>query len=100
MVQTRDGYLLCLHRICKPKGDIKQRSNGQPNGQHPIVYFHHGLLMNSEVWVCQMDAQNSLAFQLVEEGYDCWVRCQLYKVNLDFTNRNSLETTEEIRLLR
>jgi lysosomal acid lipase/cholesteryl ester hydrolase len=38
------------------------------------VYLHHGLLMNSEVWVCLTDEQRCLPFVLVERGYDVWVR--------------------------
>src|SRR5271163_4894375 len=38
----------------------------------PVVYLHHGLLMNSEVWVCQIEEKLSLPFRLVEEGYDVW----------------------------
>jgi pimeloyl-ACP methyl ester carboxylesterase len=36
------------------------------------VYLHHGLLMNSEVWICQIEEKLSLPFRLVEEGYDVW----------------------------
>lgn len=34
--------------------------------------MHHGLLMNSEVWVCITDAQRCLPFVLVERGFDVW----------------------------
>lgn len=34
--------------------------------------MHHGLLMNSEVWVCLTDQQRCLAFELVERGFDVW----------------------------
>jgi hypothetical protein len=35
--------------------------------------MHHGLLMNSEVWVALTDEQRCLPFELVERGYDVWV---------------------------
>jgi hypothetical protein len=38
-----------------------------------VVYLHHGLLMNSEVWVCLTDAQRALPFVLVDRGFDVWV---------------------------
>jgi pimeloyl-ACP methyl ester carboxylesterase len=38
-----------------------------------VVYLHHGLLMNSEVWVCLTDEQRALPFVLVEKGFDVWV---------------------------
>ncbi len=38
-----------------------------------VVYLHHGLLMNSEVWVCLTDARRVLPFILVEQGFDVWV---------------------------
>jgi hypothetical protein len=39
-----------------------------------VAYLHHGLLMNSEVWVCLTDSQRCLAFELVDRGFDVWVR--------------------------
>lgn len=39
----------------------------------PVVYFHHGLLMNSEVFVCLTEEQRCLPFALVERGYDVWL---------------------------
>jgi hypothetical protein len=32
-----------------------------------------GLLMNSEVWVCQLEKEKSLPFVLAEKGFDVWV---------------------------
>jgi lysosomal acid lipase/cholesteryl ester hydrolase len=75
VVQTKDGYLLCLHRICRKKGEpyVAVGSNLRHRAaQKPVVYLHHGLLMNSEVWVCQIDEKLSLPFRLVENGYDVW----------------------------
>ena len=72
VVRTSDGYLLGIHRL------PSKRNEGRiPPGTYigkPVVYLHHGLLMNSEVWVCLTDEQRILPFVLVERGYDVWVR--------------------------
>lgn len=44
VVLTKDGYLLGLHRIPSKKGERRQRA-GTSTGK-PVVYLHHGLLMN------------------------------------------------------
>ncbi|KAI5302892.1 cholesterol esterase, partial [Ascosphaera pollenicola] len=101
VVQTKDGYLLGLHRLpAKRTGpdliDMCARKSGnlspdigkeifhspQPDipsvdqlsrYKKPVVYLHHGLLMNSEVWVCLTSAERCIPFQLVEAGYDVWL---------------------------
>ena len=72
IVQTQDGYLLGIHRICTKRNEGRSRP-GTRTGK-PVVYLHHGLLMNSEIWVCLTDAQRCLPFVLAERGYDVWVR--------------------------
>ncbi|KAI1110706.1 Alpha/Beta hydrolase protein [Nemania sp. NC0429] len=71
---TKDGYLLGLHRLAWKKGedDVKV-NNGSASVKKRVVYLHHGLLMNSEVWVCQTDEQRCLPFVLVEQGFDVWL---------------------------
>lgn len=74
VVQTDDGYLLGLHRLAWKRGEEDVRVNSGPNSvQKRVIYLHHGLLMNSEVWVCLTDAQKVLPFVLVERGFDVWV---------------------------
>ncbi|KAK7207990.1 Alpha/Beta hydrolase protein [Myxozyma melibiosi] len=82
IVMTRDGYLLGVHRICKTKAELaRERSSSsdsdtagsQDSKPKPVVYLHHGLLMNSEIWVCLTEAQRCLPFILVELGYDVWL---------------------------
>ena len=74
IVQTGDGYLLGLHRLCWKKGEEDARVNaGDGSVKKPVVYLHHGLLMNSEVWVCLSEKERCLPFMLVEKGYDVWV---------------------------
>lgn len=77
-MQTTDGYLLGLHRLGWKRGEEDIRVNSTNEGiKKPVVYLHHGLLMNSEVWVCLTDEERCLPFYLVEMGYDVWV-CVLY----------------------
>jgi lysosomal acid lipase/cholesteryl ester hydrolase len=71
IVRTKDGYLLGMHRISSPKGEHK-RWRGSSTGK-PVVYLHHGLLMNSEVWVCLNSEERSLPFALASAGYDVWL---------------------------
>lgn len=75
VVQTKDGYLLGLHRLAWKRGEEDSRVNSGPNSlKKRVVYLHHGLLMNSEVWVSLTDAQRALPFVLVDKGFDVWVR--------------------------
>jgi len=46
---------------------------GEGSVKKPAIYLHHGLLMNSEVWVCLTEAERCLPFALVDKGYDVWV---------------------------
>jgi lysosomal acid lipase/cholesteryl ester hydrolase len=82
VVQTGDGYLLCLHRLAWKKGEEDQKVNSGPKSvKKNVVYLHHGLLMNSEVWVCLTDEQRCLPFTLVNKGYDVWVGTERLSVH-------------------
>ena len=72
IVHTGDGYLLGLHRLGWKKGE-EGRVNTTGGKKKPVVYLHHGLMMNSEVWVCNTEQERCLPFTLVERGYDVWV---------------------------
>lgn len=68
--------MLGLHRLGWKKGEEFVRVNsGKGSVQKKVVYLHHGLMMNSEVWVCLTEQERCLPFLLVERGYDVWV-CQ------------------------
>jgi lysosomal acid lipase/cholesteryl ester hydrolase len=71
VVLTKDGYLLGLHRLCTPR--TAQRTSIGVSSNKPVAYLHHGLLMNSEVWICLTDVERSLPFQLVERGWDVFL---------------------------
>ncbi|KAI4166623.1 MAG: hypothetical protein LQ343_007896 [Gyalolechia ehrenbergii] len=74
VLHTGDGYLLGLHRLGWKKGQEGMRVNaGKGSISKPVVYMHHGLLMNSEVWVCLTEKERCLPFMLVEKGYDVWL---------------------------
>lgn len=84
VVQTKDGYLLGLHRLAWKRDEEYTKVNAGPNSVNKrVVYLHHGLMMNSDVWVCLTDAQRVLPFVLVEKGFDVWVCTYLYLVGLD-----------------
>ncbi|KAK9720509.1 alpha/beta-hydrolase lipase region [Popillia japonica] len=61
-IETKDGYLLTLHRISTNKNGLK---GGQP------VFLQHGLLSSSTDWVDGGD--NAVAFLLADAGYDVWL---------------------------
>ncbi|CAR29928.1 ZYRO0G20328p [Zygosaccharomyces rouxii] len=63
LVRTEDDYILTLHRIPPKPGTF--------NGK--IVYLHHGLLMCSDVWVCNIKRDNNLPFVLHDLGFDVWM---------------------------
>ncbi|KIE01390.1 triacylglycerol lipase, partial [Metarhizium majus ARSEF 297] len=74
IVQTKDGYLLGIHRLQWRRGEEGQKVNcGVGSTRKRVVYLHHGLLMNSEVWVCLTDERRCLPFELVERGFDVWL---------------------------
>ncbi|OQN97063.1 hypothetical protein B0A48_16867 [Cryoendolithus antarcticus] len=74
IVQTGDGYLLGVHRLGYKRGEEDQKVNAGPGSvQKKVVYLHHGLMMNSEVWVCLTERERCLPFMLVEQGFDVWL---------------------------
>jgi lysosomal acid lipase/cholesteryl ester hydrolase len=74
VVRTTDGYFLGIHRLGWKRGEEDMKVNyGKNCIRKPVVYLHHGLLMNSEVWVCMTEEERCLPFYLVEKGYDVWV---------------------------
>ena len=76
VVQTVDGYLLGVHRLPYKKTEDHHYTRvnaGQGSVTKPVVYLHHGLLMNSEVWVCLTEEERCLPFALVNQGYDVWL---------------------------
>ncbi|KAJ2854922.1 cholesterol esterase [Coemansia erecta] len=84
LVETRDGFLLGIHRITGARGRCAEQSadaddlgprNLQANtrANRPVVLFWHGFMLSSECFVCHPDWVNILPFQLAEAGYDVWL---------------------------
>ncbi|KAJ6257566.1 hypothetical protein Dda_7351 [Drechslerella dactyloides] len=73
IVQTKDGYLLGLHRIPRAKDEEKPKRGEEGRKKRGVVYLHHGLMMDSEVWVCNLEPEKCLPFVLAEQGYDVWL---------------------------
>lgn len=63
-VETRDGYVLTMHRI--PHG-----ING-PVENPPVVFLQHGLLCSSADWLVT-GPERALAYLLADRGYDVWM---------------------------
>ncbi|KAH3687775.1 hypothetical protein WICPIJ_001238 [Wickerhamomyces pijperi] len=61
IVETKDKYLLTIHRIPPKKKDS------------PVVYLHHGLLMCSDIWFLMNRRDQNLPFILHDLGYDVWL---------------------------
>jgi lysosomal acid lipase/cholesteryl ester hydrolase len=78
VVQTGDGYLLGIHRLGWRRGEEGVRVNaGKASMSKRVAYLHHGLMMNSEAWVCLTDRERCLPFALVEKGFDVWVMTKI-----------------------
>lgn len=63
VINTKDGYLLTLHRI-SPKLDSSLNNR--------TVILHHGLLGSSADWIL-LGPTKSLPYILVDIGYDVWM---------------------------
>lgn len=66
IVRTKDDYLLTIHRITRRQGPPVRR-----NGK--VIYLHHGLLMNAEIFVTMLKKSQNIPFVLYELGYDVWL---------------------------
>ena len=76
ILQTGDGYLLGVHRLPFRKDEDQDNplvNAGLGSTTKPVVYLHHGLMMNSDVWVCLTEEERCLPFALVNQGFDVWL---------------------------
>ena len=64
---TEDGYILKVFRIVGDS-EVSRLGEGKPK---PVVFLQHGVLSSSEAWV--NSGNNSLAFHLIDAGYDVWL---------------------------
>ncbi|GAA5840703.1 hypothetical protein JCM9279_007408 [Rhodotorula babjevae] len=60
-VETEDGFIIRLHHLTSPKHEKR----GYP------VILQHGILSNSVTFM--VNEERSLAFWLLEQGYDVWL---------------------------
>ncbi|CCE73271.1 Piso0_000302 [Millerozyma farinosa CBS 7064] len=67
VVTTKDEYVLVIHKIEKPGAATNDLSRKK------IVYFHHGLLTNSELFLLGDSKEKNLPYLLVERGYEVWL---------------------------
>jgi pimeloyl-ACP methyl ester carboxylesterase len=77
---TGDGHVIVAHRLMKQRGNI--------GGKGPVLVVH-GMFQSSGVFVT--NEKESLAFQLVEEGYDVWLgnnRC-VYEQHIKYNSKDS-----------
>ncbi|KAK1359387.1 Lipase [Heracleum sosnowskyi] len=65
-VVTGDGYILSMSRISQGRNGEGAGSNKQP------VLLQHGIFVDGMSWM-QSSANQSLAFILVDNGYDVWI---------------------------
>ena len=63
-VETKDGFILTMHRIVSPYFNSKSSK--------PVVFMQHGLLDSSATWVVNFPTQ-SLGFILADHGFDVWL---------------------------
>ncbi|KAI5954472.1 hypothetical protein KGF54_002247 [Candida jiufengensis] len=77
VVTTRDGYLLCIHKLEKFNTQDKEEQlnleNTNKKNSNKIVYLHHGLLTNSELWCLGSKKEKTLPYLLVDLGYEVWL---------------------------
>lgn len=74
-VLTQDGYVLKMFRIFKKGSD--------PKGKRP-VFIGHGLFQCSGAFV--LNEENSMAFVLIDQGYDVWVGNNRSIAGMDHTS--------------
>ncbi|XP_026810356.1 gastric triacylglycerol lipase-like [Rhopalosiphum maidis] len=64
ILDTKDGYLLEVHRI--PHGKITKQFRNFP------VFLQHGIVASSADWIINGPAK-ALAYQLADNGFDVWL---------------------------
>jgi len=68
-VQTKDGFILGLHRMLPQEGS---HCDGERADSKGVVFFQHGFMQNSEAFIVRGPGK-SLPYILVDLGYDVWL---------------------------
>ncbi|EGW32616.1 uncharacterized protein SPAPADRAFT_138466 [Spathaspora passalidarum NRRL Y-27907] len=68
VITTRDGYLLVVHKLENPR--LSPSTKCLTN---KIVYFHHGLMTSSELFLLGSTKEKTLPYLLADLGYDVWL---------------------------
>lgn len=66
VIETKDGYLLTIHRVLNSWPPIKSKFTNE------TVLLHHGLLGSSADWLL-LGPEKSLPYILSDAGYDVWM---------------------------
>ncbi|EEB09974.1 Lipase 1 precursor, putative [Pediculus humanus corporis] len=90
-IQTKDGYILTLHRI--------PHNGTNLNANRPVVLLQHGIVLSSDQWVLR--GTQDLVFQLSKQGYDVWMsntRDELGNIDLPAIIDYVLQVTKKSHL--
>uniref|UniRef100_H2ZKZ9 Partial AB-hydrolase lipase domain-containing protein n=1 Tax=Ciona savignyi TaxID=51511 RepID=H2ZKZ9_CIOSA len=72
-VQTKDGYILTMHRIPYGVTDTSRKGSSRLRLKRPVVFMQHGILADSSCWVANGAGGRSLPYILADMGCDVWL---------------------------
>jgi pimeloyl-ACP methyl ester carboxylesterase len=71
-VTTADGYENQLFRVRLAK-EVRDNLINPPKWENRVVLLMHGVIDSADGWFVNPDKENSIARELLEQGYDLWV---------------------------
>jgi len=73
-VETKDGYILGIHRVLSSETQNNRRILNSPNYNNfkGVAFFQHGFMQSSEAWIARGPGK-ALVYNLVDQGYDVWL---------------------------
>ncbi|GBC04496.1 hypothetical protein RclHR1_00570052 [Rhizophagus clarus] len=75
--KTTESHIKSVFNKCGiPLSTIRtnfSRSSYLTKERKPVVLLYHGLMMCSEIWMCNMEEERQLPFLLANAGYDVWL---------------------------
>ncbi|XP_059225973.1 lipase 3-like [Stomoxys calcitrans] len=69
---TKDGYVIRVFRVKNATSSTTNDEDTSKTVPPPAVLLNHGLTSTSDSWAIE-GLSNSLAFELVDKGYDVWL---------------------------